>query len=138
MNLDKKFLGTGWGYPPEFDRITKTVRMVSEEEDIRESLTILLGTSPGERIMRPTYGCGIKSLVFENMNESVLTQIEEMIEQAVLFFEPRITLDRIEVNTDDIYNGVVKIHLVYTIRMTNNRSNMVYPFYFREGTNIRL
>jgi phage baseplate assembly protein W len=86
--------------------------------------------------MDPSYGCGLKSIIFDNVGESTIAEIRDMIERAVLFFEPRITLNSIEVNTEDIYNGLIKIQLKYTVRATNSRSNMVYPFYFREGTNI--
>jgi len=137
MDRDRVFLGTGWSFPPEFDRRLKAVKMVSGEEDIRESLRILLATAPGERVMQPSYGCGLKQLVFETMSESVVTEIKDLIERAVLFFEPRITLTRIEVDTVDVYEGLLKIALDYTVRTTNTRSNMVYPFYFLEGTNLR-
>lgn len=136
--IDKAFLGTGWSFPPEFERRAKEVKMSSDEDDIRESLNILLSTSPGERVMQPAYGCGLKALIFENVSESTLTEIKDAIERAVLFFEPRINLESIEVNTDEINNGLMKIQLNYTIRTTNTRSNMVYPYYFLEGTNVRL
>ena len=136
MSIDRSFLGTGWSFPPEFDRPSGTVKMVSEEDDIRESLWILLSTSSGERVMQPAYGCGLGSLVFENMSESTITEIKDVIERAVLFFEPRITLDSVEVDTTDIYDGLIKIKLDYTIRTTNSRSNIVYPFYFQEGSGI--
>ena len=136
MSIDRSFLGTGWSFPPEFNRPSRTVKMVSEEDDIRESLRILLSTSPGERVMQPAYGCELRSLIFENMSESTITEIKDVIERAVLFFEPRISLHSVEVDTTDIYEGLIKIKLDYTIRTTNSRSNMVYPFYFQEGTDI--
>ncbi len=110
--------------------------MVSDENDIWESLRILLGTIPGERIMHPTYGCGLGSLTFENISEHFITEIKDVIERAILFFEPRISLNSIEVTTTRQLEGVVEILLDYNIRATNTRSNMVYPFYFAEGTNI--
>ncbi len=136
MNIDREFLGTGWSFPPQFNRRTQEVTMVSQDEDIRESLEILLSTSPGERVMNPAYGCGLKLMIFENISESTITEITDVIERAILFFEPRITLDSIDVNTEDMYGGLIKIQLNYTIRTTNSRSNMVYPFYFQEGMNI--
>ena len=137
MSLAKTFLGTGWSFPPEFSKRSKEVKMVSEADDIQESLRILLSTSPGERLMHPTYGCGLKAIVFDNINESTITEIKDIIERAVLFFEPRITLDTIEVGTEDIFDGLITIRLNYTIRTTNSRSNMVYPFYFRESVNLK-
>ena len=132
-NIDRSFLGTGWGFPPEFNRSAAQVMMVAEEDDIRESLRILLSTSPGERVMNPAYGCGLKSLIFENFSESTETEIQDLIERAILFFEPRIILDRVEVDATDVYNGLIRIHLDYRIRLTNSRHNMVYPFYLQEG-----
>ncbi len=107
--------------------------MVSEDEDIEESLSILLSTVPGERVMNPAYGCGLKLLIFENISESTVTEIKDVIERAILFFEPRIKLINIDINTEDLYDGEIKLLINYTVRATNNRRNMVYPFYFREG-----
>lgn len=137
MSIDKSFLGTGWGFPPEFNLRTREVKMVSEEDDIRDSLRILFSTTPGERIMHPTYGCGLKTLVFEHFSETTTTEVKDMVERAVLFFEHRITLNSVDIEADELLQGVIKILLTYTVRTTNNRSNMVYPFYFLEGTNVR-
>lgn len=136
MDGDKSFLGTGWGFPPEFNKKAGAVRMVAGEEDIDESLRILIATLPRERVMQPAYGCGLKALVFENINESALTLIKDAIQRAVLFYEPRIDLEDVEINHEQAYDGVLYIKLVYTVRTTNSRSNLVYPFYFREATNL--
>lgn len=138
--IDKKFLGVGWGFPPQFQRQAgqTEVKMVAEEEDIRESLMILLSTRPGERIMQPAYGCGLHSMVFETVNETTVTEIRDLIERAILFYEPRINLEAVEVEMEDVYEGRLDIRLDYTVRQTNTRSNMVYPFYFLEGTHVRV
>lgn len=137
---DKRFLGVGWSFPPEFHKQggTMDVKMVAEEEDIQESLAILLSTRPGERIMHPGYGCGLHDMVFETINETTITEIRDVIERAVLFYEPRINLEAIEVGVEDVYNGRIDIQLNYTIRKTNTRSNVVYPFYFIEGSHVRV
>jgi phage baseplate assembly protein W len=140
MSVDKSFLGTGWGFPPEFNKYG-AVRKVSAEEDIRESLFILLSTDPGERVMQPTYGCGLKTQIFEEINETAVTVIVDLIKRAILFFEPRILVENIRVDSDsseDILNGLIKINITYIVRVTNNRHNIVYPFYFTEGTNVKL
>lgn len=139
-DIDKAFLGTGWSFPPEFHKRAHAigVKMVAEEEDIGESLRILLSTNPGERVMQPSYGCGLKSMVFASVNESTITALKDIIERAVLFFEPRITLEGIEVNTEDALEGILRIQLIYSVRETNTRSNIVYPFYFREGSQVRI
>lgn len=136
MAQSDAFLGKGWGFPPEFYRRDKAVRIVGEEDDIREALKILFSTVPGERVMHPTFGCGLKSMVFEVLNESTVTQMKDLIERAVLFFEHRIDLEYIDVRVADALAGRVEIELIYTIRATNSRSNMVYPFYLLEGTEI--
>lgn len=134
------FLGTGWDFPPTFAKRGGSVQasMLSDEEDIYQSLLILLKTSPGERVMNPTYGCGLRDMVFESIDESAITEIKDIIERAVLFFEPRITLQRIDVQSDEALQGRIDIQLFYTVRTTNTRSNIVYPFYFREGSLVSL
>jgi phage baseplate assembly protein W len=133
---DRGFLGTGWAFPPVFDSRTKQASMVSEAQDIAQSLHILLGTKPGERVMQPTFGCGLDRMVFELIDESTITEIRDIIEKAVLFFEPRITLDAVEVDTGRLFEGVLLLNLAYTVRSTNTRSNLVYPLYLREGTDV--
>ncbi|NKI96530.1 GPW/gp25 family protein [Rhizobacter sp. SG703] len=133
MGIDKRFLGTGWAFPPAFDGRTLHAVTVSEDQDVRESLRILLSTAPGERVMHPTYGCGLRRMVFENITESTLTEIRSLVEKAVLFFELRVTLDRIDIDTSDLYDGLLRLQLDYTIRSTNARGNMVYPLYLRDG-----
>ena len=138
MPVDKSFLGTGWSFPPEFNGTTRDVQTVSKEDDIQQSLYILFSTTPGERVMQPSYGCDLRSMVFENITESAVTAIRDIIEKAVLFFEPRIDLNSVDLNTGQIKEGILNILVDYTIRATNTRSNMVYPFYFQEGTNIQM
>jgi phage baseplate assembly protein W len=135
--MDKTFLGRGWAFPPEFGGRSKSASMVEAEKDIEESLRILMATRPKERLMQPAYGCGLRELVFETINESTLTIIRDTIRRAVLMFEPRITLESIEIGREQEYEGILSINLVYTIRATNSRSNLVYPFYFLEGTNVQ-
>lgn len=136
----KAFLGVGWSFPPEFHKHAKTleIKMVSEEEDIGESLRILLSTRPGERVMQPDYGCGLHTMVFESLDESTVTELKDLIERAVLFYEPRITLESIDVSAEDELEGRLKIQLNYTVRKTNTRSNIVYPFYYLEGSQVRV
>jgi len=87
--------------------------------------------------MQPGYGCGLHSLVFETINETTITEIRDVIERAVLFYEPRITLEEVVVNTEQALDGCLKIQLIYTVRTTNTRSNFVYPFYYLEGSQVR-
>lgn len=137
MSTETQFLGTGWSFPPSFDWRSKEAVMVSQFQDIEQSLHILLSTVPGERVMQPAYGCGIQRMVFENVNDSTLTEIKDLVAKAILFFEVRITLHEVEVDLDGLMDGLLRLKLDYTVRTTNTRTNMVYPLYLREGTNLR-
>lgn len=134
---DRSFLGRGWAFPPEFDRVTGDVAMVSEDRDIRESLLILFSTAPGERVMLPEFGCDLHGSVFGGTDNSSLTHIKSLISDAILFFEPRIRLEEVQLDTDRLLEGELQIMLDYTVLTTNSRSNMVIPYYLTEGTNVR-
>ena len=133
----KDFLGKGWGFPPTFQRGGAGVVTVKEEEDIRQSLEIILSTEPGERVMRPDFGCNMQAMVFEPINTSLITYMRDKIEKALLYHEPRIDLKRVEINTAEVLEGVVLIEIDYVIRTTNSRQNYVYPFYINEGTDLK-
>ena len=98
---DIDFLGRGWSFPPSFNLSNKTVDMVSKQEDIQQSLEILLSTNIGERVLRSDYGCSINTIPFENITATLTTKIKRLIEKAVLKYEPRITLN-------DIFGRFVK------------------------------
>ncbi|MBC3917264.1 GPW/gp25 family protein [Undibacterium sp. CY18W] len=136
MENNASFLGTGWSFPPEFSR-RGNVRMISAEEDIHQSLLILISTTPGERVMQPNFGCGLKAQIYENLNESTITVLKDLIRRAVIFYEPRVVLEAIETDHSYIYEGRLNIELIYRIVTTNTRHNLVYPFYFREGTDVQ-
>lgn len=132
----KSFLGTGWGFPPTFDRQLKGVKLLSDLEDINSSLEILLSTKLGERVMVPDYGCNLDDLVFESMDISTETFITELIRNSILYHEPRIDLESVEYVKDNVNEGVLLIQIEYTVRTTNSRSNFVFPFYKTEATNL--
>lgn len=135
MSEDRSFLGTGWGFPPTFTDGGNQLRMTSDEEDIRKSLEILLTTRIGERVMQPKYGCNTERLLFEPLDTTLQTYMQDLIRTAILYFEPRINLDRVELIPDP-NEGRVIIEVDYTIKGTNSRYNFVYPFYIEEGINI--
>jgi phage baseplate assembly protein W len=134
------FLGRGWSFPPAFDRAVLGVRMLEQEIDIASSLHILLSTAQGERIMVPQYGCNMDELVFENLDTRMRTLMADKIESAILYHEPRIDLDRVEVFDDPAagLEGHVLIGVTYRVRTTNSRFNFVFPYYRDEGTDINL
>jgi len=136
MKYNKSFLGVGWKFPPEFDKREKSVVLVSEEQDIRESLFILLSTRPGERMMQPDYGCNLSLLNFESISDALVNRARQIIHKAVLHYEARIQLDEVKIVERDDLEGKLVFQLEYTIRKTNKRNNIVYPYYLLEGTEI--
>lgn len=131
---DRHYLGTGWAFPVRFH--PKGVELVSEDEDIQESLRILFSTIPGERVFRFEYGCAVRKWVFSKIDLSEQTVISDVIEQAIREWEPRIVTESVEVEVRDEREGILWIRISYMIRQTNSRSSMVYPFYFLEGTKL--
>lgn len=138
MNKDRSFLGTGWCFPPKFLAGQRSAEMVSAEEDIEQSIHIILSTSPGERVMDPLFGCGIKRMVFEEINQATIAKLIHLISRSLLYFEPRINVELIEIQTDNALEGRLDIDLSFTVITTNARRNMVYPFYILEGTLVDL
>ncbi|MEC4004867.1 GPW/gp25 family protein [Flavobacterium sp. SUN052] len=134
---DETFLGTGWGFPPTFSYNNKTVLTVSGEEDVKQSLHILLTTELNERVMRSDYGCNLSPLLFENITVTLLTKIKEIIKKSILKYESRIDLENVYFGADDSQEGIIIIEIEYLIRTTNSRQNYVFPFYLEEGTYIK-
>ena len=134
---EKSFLGTGWSFPPTFKNQTGTIEMVSDENDIFQSLQILLSTELKERIMRSDYGCDLNALLYENITVTLLTKIKGIIENAILKYEPRIDLIEVDFYTEDSNNGILNIVITYRIRATNSRKNFVFPYYLEEGTFVK-
>jgi len=132
MSDQHRFLGRGWAYPPSFD--PRGVQMVEAGADIRQSLLILLSTLRGERVMRPDYGLGLQEHSFDPMTQTARTKLAYLIEQAVLAHEPRIRLDSVKLHPAEDGEGRLDIELSYTVPATNSRSNVVFPFYYKEGT----
>jgi len=136
-DLEKSFLGRGWSFPPTFDKKLGDIKMVTMEEDIRQSLEIYFSTKLGERIMRNNYGCFLHSQVFELANESLIQGLSKELERSINEFEPRILIIEISALKALSTEGLIEINVAYEIRATNNRSNIVFPFYLNEGTSIK-
>lgn len=132
----KSFLGTGWSFPPTFSEQGKSVQLASDQEDIEQSIRIILGTIPGERLMRPDFGCGINTYVFEKQDSAFVNGLNHIIDNALLNFEPRVNFNEAVVLERNNLDGVLHIEISYTIIITNTRHNMVFPFYLLEGTNL--
>jgi uncharacterized protein len=127
------FLGRGWSFPPRFDASQRVV-MVEHEEDIEESLHILFRTRVGERVMQHAYGTRLHQMVFEEATEQTFTEITDMIKKAVMFFEPRIELEQLDVRRSGDDLARLDLLLRYRIRTTNTRHNMVYPLYLDQAS----
>lgn len=130
------FLGTGWAFPPAFDKDSGNVEMVSNVKDIEESLNILLSTSLGERVMQPRYGCDLHDYLFEPLSSTVIGYIKDRAKTSILIYEPRIVAEKIEVTADesfDLIEGRFTISIEYTIPGTNSRFNYVYDYYSNEA-----
>ena len=124
-------IGRGWTFPPLFTQGGAGISMVSGVDDISESLEILLSTALQERVMQPTYGCNLDSMLFDSVNEHFKTYLRHLVKTAITYHEPRIKADRIEVQTDEMVEGRVLISVDYTVRSTNSKFNFVFPFYLK-------
>jgi uncharacterized protein len=130
--MTDNFLGMGWAFPFQVDGDGQ-IRMARYEDDIREAIRVILSTLKGERVMRPEFGCGIHNYVFSVINTATLALIESNVKEALTIWEPRIQLMGVTVSTEDSEEGRLLISIDYKVRTTNNRFNMVYPFYLKEG-----
>jgi phage baseplate assembly protein W len=127
----KAFLGVGWAFPPAASP-AGDMATAAYETDIQQSIRIILGTAPGERVMRPDFGAGLKKLVFEPMNTTTAALAQYNVEQALLQWEPRIDQITVKV-TPQPSAGSLMIEIRYRVRLTNVFYNLVYPFYLNEG-----
>ncbi|MBK7692592.1 MAG: GPW/gp25 family protein [Bacteroidetes bacterium] len=134
---NENFLGTGWSFPPNFNKATHSVDMVSNENDIKQSLRILFSTKLTERVLRSDFGCDLSPLLFENITVTLLTKIKINITTAIERYESRIKMTNLYFGTERITEGLIRIELEYKIKATNSRHNYVFPFYLEEGTHIQ-
>lgn len=131
----RSFLGTGFKFPVQVDPLTGKVRTSSDEEDIRESIRIILGTQPGERPMSPHFGCSINSFIFGTTDYTSMTMMKHEVVNSLTMWEPRIRDIGVEIVRSPEDDGVLLIEISYVVRSTNNPFNLVYPFYITEGYN---
>lgn len=133
-NASTSFLGQGWGFPPSFSKNGRDMQRVAEHQDIQQSLYILLGTAQNERIMREDFGCDLQRFMFEEISQSLINSLTALITDAVSYYETRIKLNNVLVDQDGQVDGLLTITLDYTVRSTNSRFNLVYPFYLNEAS----
>jgi phage baseplate assembly protein W len=125
--MNASFLGVGWSFPPGVE--DGDIALARYEESIQQAIWIILATARGERKMRPDFGCGIHDLVFSTNSAETAGRAATDVRQALIRWEPRIDLDRVDVTPDPAQAGRLLIQIEYRVRATNNRFNLVYPFY---------
>ena len=133
MEQHKDFLGKGWAMPVDVDPRSGLIATAQYEDDIRQAIRIILETAPGERVMRPDFGCGIHDLVFAAVDSTTIERIRSQVSAALRRYEARIEVDAVMVDEAASYRGELKIEVEYTVRRTNQVGNLVFPFYFKEG-----
>jgi phage baseplate assembly protein W len=134
MPGEDAFKGTGWSFPPAFGGRGEGVVMVSGNENIVQSIKLILSTRIGERLMHPDFGCDLSRFLFGEMSEGLISGIRSVVMDALKKHEPRIKVNDVTVTEAADTEGTLLVHIDYTIRATNSRFNMVYPFYVNEAT----
>ncbi|GAA2770943.1 GPW/gp25 family protein [Streptomyces showdoensis] len=126
--MSERFIGRGWAFPLRVGP-TGGIVMVERERELEEAIRLVLGTAPGERPMRPEFGCGIHEYVFAPGDGDTAGRVAQRVREALERWEPRIVVDEVVVAFDSVDAGTLYIDVHYTVRTTNDRRNLVFPFY---------
>lgn len=132
IDITSSFLGKGWRFPVCVD--AGQISTAAYDEDVRQAILIIIGTDPGERVMRPDFGAGLSAFVFEPLNPSTLEALRQRVLEALVDWEPRIDVESVTATADAASAGKVVIDMNYRVRATNSHANLVYPFYLEEGS----
>jgi phage baseplate assembly protein W len=130
--VTEQFIGRGWAFPLRVDS-TGGIALVSREQEIEEAIRLVLGTSPGERPMRPEFGCRIHDYLFASADSETASSIAGEVRAALLQWEPRIDVSDVQVTMDARNPALLYIDVRYSIKATNDRRNLVFPFYVIPG-----
>ncbi|WP_417237173.1 MULTISPECIES: GPW/gp25 family protein [Flavobacteriaceae] len=136
VNRKKEFLGSGWSFPVTFSVGNHQLEITRYENNIKDSIDIIMQTNFGERPMNPQFGSGLQQYFFQEMNETLKAEIKDTVTNSLLNNEPRISVLNVEVDYVDVLEGLVEVTIDYEYNQTNTRHNYVYPFYLKEGTNL--
>ena len=128
MTAIPSIIGTGIAFPMRLGTLGD-LALSDGEDSVRDAITIILGTSPGERLMRPEFGCRVHELVFESVDALTAGRIEHEVRVALDRWEPRIDVLDVAVNASPQLDGVLRIEIAYRLRASNDVRNLVYPFY---------
>lgn len=126
--MKSDFLGVGWSFPIQIDSAGQ-MQLAEYDEKVRQSIWTILGTAPGERVMRSDFGCGIHRYVFAPNSASTRGAIANDVRRALLMWEPRIEVLAVDTDSTDEAPNTIAVQIDYRVRTTNNRFNLVYPFY---------
>lgn len=130
--MSRNILGRGWAFPVTTD-VHGNIATSSYEKSVEESIRIILGTTPGERVMHPDFGCKINDIIFSPDSSKTISLAVHYIEEAIIKWEPRVILKKVTGEKDPINQGLINIKIDYEIRSVNTFFNMVYPFYLERG-----
>lgn len=123
-----EIIGSGLAFPLQVDR-RGGIALARDEQDIDQAIQLILGTAPGERPMRPEFGCGVHDFVFDTIDAGTVGRMEEAIRSALARWEPRIEVRSVDFDVSQALNGMLTIDIGFTVRATNTDRNLVYPFY---------
>jgi phage baseplate assembly protein W len=126
--MTKKIVGQGWTFPPGVNN-RGGLNLTSERSEIEQSIIVILTTIPGERVMRPTFGCKLHELIFAPNNGQTAALASTYVEEALNMWEPRIRVLEVDAEPDPLRSGRLFINITYEVKVTNDRRSLVYPFY---------
>lgn len=126
--MSEEFIGAGWAFPMRTDA-TGSIALVSHDREIEESIRLIVGTAPGERPMRPEYGCAIHDYVFATIDPDIAGRISSEVRSSLVRWEPRIEVQGVDVTVDPQEQTLVYIDIRYSVGDTNDPRNLVFPFY---------
>jgi phage baseplate assembly protein W len=122
------FVGSGWAFPPDVNP-SGGIALVSREREIEQAIQIIMMTHPGERPMRPSFGCPLRDFVFRNADFSTAVELSLAVKTAVTQWEPRVDVVDVLVKPDPVVRNRLDIEVIYQIKHTNDQRNLVFPFY---------
>ena len=128
VQYDATFIGRGFYWPMQVDH-TGSLRLTDGAADLDRSMTVVLSTAPGERLMRPEFGCRIWELMFEPVTPNLLGLLDHAVREALAQWEPRVTVEDVETVPEPQNPSLITIYVTYRVKATNDRRNLVYPFY---------
>ncbi|HEX6022664.1 MAG TPA: GPW/gp25 family protein [Solirubrobacter sp.] len=123
-----EIIGSGLAFPLQVDR-RGGIALARDEQDIEQAIELILGTAPGERPMRPEFGCGVHDFVFDTIDANTIGNMEQAIREALARWEPRIVVTGVDFDLSQAGSGLLTIDIRYQVRATNTERNLVYPFY---------